>query len=343
MPGGDIAMSLLKVFAHRPLVLPLATAGALAMVAVSELAYRETVGTLAQLAPAVLVPPDGGHSLLSSLQQGRIGVAVLSLISLVALFLVHRQGLALQQQQQQRQHHAQAENLTLEAEVAQRTAELVALAQHLQTAREDERQRLARDLHDELGALLTAAKLDAARIRSRLAGTMPEALERLVHLVGALDGMIVLQRNISENLHPMSLGQLGLVPTLQNLADAFAQAAGIPVHCNLHPVELQPQAQLMVYRLVQESITNISKYAQARQVWLDLQQVDGQVRLLVRDDGVGFDPTALRSTACGLVGMRYRVQAEQGSMRLSSALGQGTCIEVQLPASPTAAAAPASC
>ena len=210
-------MRMLQVFAHRPLVLPLATAGALAMVAVSELAYRETVGSLARLAPAVLSQTGGGQALQQSLLWGRIGVVVLSLISLVALFLVHRQGLALQQQQQQRQRRTQAENLTLEAEVAQRTAELVALTQHLQTAREDERARLARDLHDELGALLTSAKLDAARIRTRLAGTAPDALERLAHLVAALDSVIALQRSISENLHPSSLRQRGEpVAILQN-------------------------------------------------------------------------------------------------------------------------------
>ncbi len=331
-------LNLLRVFAHRPLVLPLATVGALAMVAISELAYQQTVSALAQLAPAALSQTAAGQALEHSLQMGRVGVVVLSLISLVALFLVHRQGLALQQRQQQRQHLTLAQNLALEAEVAQRTADLVALAQHLQTAREDERQRLARDLHDELGALLTAAKLDAARIRSRLAGTAPEALERLSHLVASLDGVIALQRSISENLHPMSLGQLGLVDTLHNLAGDFSRAAGIPVHCKLQPVQLQPQAQLIVFRLVQEAITNISKYARAGQVWLNLRQADGQVHLEVRDDGVGFDPATLPRASCGLMGMRYRVQAEHGSLQLASAPGQGTCIAVQLPA---AAAAPA--
>ncbi len=325
-------MKLKNILAYRPLVLPLATVAALAMVATSELAYRQTVGQLALLAPAVLMQPDQGGSLQHSLQLGRIGVAVLSLISLVALFLVHRQGLALAQQQAQRQRRAQAENLVLEAVVARRTADLVALAQHLQTAREDERARLARDLHDELGALLTAAKLDAARIRARLADGSPEVLERLAHLVAALDGVIALKRSISDNLYPSSLQHLGLVPTLQNLADEFALAAGIPVHCALQPVRLPPQAELMVFRLVQESITNISKYARASQVWLALHQAGDQVRLEVRDDGIGFDPGALPRGACGLVGMRYRVQAEQGSLRLISAPGAGTCIEVTLPA-----------
>jgi signal transduction histidine kinase len=332
-------MNLKNILLHRPLVLPLAMAGALAMVAVSELGYRQTVSTLAQVAPTVLQQAGSSGGLQGSLQLGRIGVAVLSLISLVALFLVHRQGLALTQQQALRQRRAQAENLALEAEVALRTAELVALTQHLQTAREDERARLARDLHDELGALLTSAKLDAARIRARLTSGQPELLERLAHLVAALDGVIALKRNISENLHPSSLRQLGLVPTLQNLAGEFSLAAGIPVHCALQPVQLQPQAELMVYRLVQESITNISKYARARQVWLALHQAGNQVLLVVRDDGVGFDPAALPRSACGLVGMRYRVQAERGSLRLASAPGEGTCIEVRLPADPGVPAA----
>ncbi|GCL61816.1 sensor histidine kinase [Pseudaquabacterium pictum] len=231
-----------------------------------------------------------------------------------------------------RQRRSQAEQRTLEAEVALRTGELVALTQHLQTAREDERARLARDLHDELGALLTAAKLDAARIRSRLAGQAPEALERLAHLVASLDSVIALKRSISENLHPSSLHQLGLVPTLENLAAEFSQAADIPVHCSLQPVQLPPTAELMVFRLVQESITNISKYAHASQVWLALHQAGGQVRLEVRDDGVGFDPGLLPRSACGLVGMRYRVQAEHGSLHLASAPGRGTRIEVRLPA-----------
>ena len=106
-------MNLKNVLAHRPLVLPLATAAALAMVAISELAYRQTVGLLTQLAPAIVLQSEEGGAVQRSLQLGRIGVAVLSLISLVALFLVHRQGLALAREQAQRQRRAQAENLVL--------------------------------------------------------------------------------------------------------------------------------------------------------------------------------------------------------------------------------------
>ena len=164
----------------------------------------------------------------------------------------------------------QAERDRLELEVAQRTAQLTELTHHLQTAREDERSRLARDLHDELGALLTSAKLDAARIKSRLAGTAPEALERLSHLVETLNSGIAMKRRIIEDLRPSALGNLGLVAALEILAREFAEQSGIAVHHALEPVPLEADAELVVYRLVQEAITNIAKYAKAKQVWVSL-------------------------------------------------------------------------
>ena len=108
---------------------------------------------------------------------------------------------------------------SLEQEVAARTAQLTELAQHLQTVREDERSRLARELHDELGALLTAAKLDVARLKSRLgASAAPRLAERLAHLNDALNGGIALKRSIIEDLRPSSLSNLGLVAALEILA-----------------------------------------------------------------------------------------------------------------------------
>lgn len=274
------------------------------------------------------------QALNHTLMLGRVGVSLLSAVSLLALFMVLRQAFALERQQQEQQRLVQAERDRLEIEVAHRTRQLTELASHLQTAREDERHRLARDLHDELGALLTSAKLDAARIKSRLAGTAPEvlpALERLQHLVGTLNTVIALKRRIVEDLRPSALGNLGLVATLEILAREFAEHSGVVVHCSLVPVRLGPAAELVVYRVVQEAITNISKYARARQVWLGLGPRDGQVQVSVRDDGVGFDPAALQGGAYGLLGMRFRVEAERGSLALVSAPGRGTVIQVLLP------------
>jgi signal transduction histidine kinase len=240
------------------------------------------------------------------------------------------------QRGQQVQASALAVKLGLDQAVQLRTTQLTELAQHLQTAREDERLRLARDLHDELGALLTSAKLDAARIRARLGTTAPESQERLAHLVSTLDSMIALKRSIVEDLHPSALNHLGLVATLEILAREFGERSGLPVHCDLDVVQLPASAELMVYRVVQEAITNISKHARARNVNIHMAACDGRVDLSVRDDGVGFDTRVPPRSAYGLVGMRYRVEAEGGTLAVVSAPQQGTLIRLSLREQPTA-------
>ncbi|MFI4931106.1 MAG: CHASE3 domain-containing protein [Burkholderiales bacterium] len=274
----------------------------------------------------------GRNDIYQTLGLSRLGVALLSAFSLLALVMYLRQSSALDKQRQEQQRLVQAERDRLEAEVTQRTAELTELTHHLQTAREDERSRLARDLHDELGALLTSAKLDAARIKSRLAGTAPEALERLSHLVETLNSGIAMKRRIIEDLRPSSLSNLGLVAALEILTREFAEQSGITVHHALEPVPLEADAELVVYRLVQEAITNITKYAKAKRVWVNLSAQSGQVQVSVRDDGVGFDIGAQPASAHGLTGMRFRVEAEGGTLVLQSAPGQGTLIQVSLPA-----------
>jgi signal transduction histidine kinase len=166
----------------------------------------------------------------------------------------------------------------------------------------------------------------------------PRAGARGAHLVGTLNTVIALKRRIVEDLRPSALSNLGLVATLEILAREFAERSGVAVHCELVPVPLDAAAELVVYRLVQEAITNISKYARAGQVWVSLHLRDGQVEVLVRDDGVGFDPAARPGSAYGLLGMRFRVEAERGSLALVSAPGRGTLIQVRLP---QALAAPA--
>ena len=259
-----------------------------------------------------------------------LAAVVSVIISLLALFMYWRQRSMIDKLRQELQRTIQAGRDRLETEVSLRTVQLTELTHHLQTAREDERHRLARNLHDDLGALLTSAKLDAARIKSRLADRAPEALELLAHLVSTLNSGIALGRSIIEDLRPSALSNLGLVATLEILTREFAEISGVEVHCELEPVELEVSAELMVYRLVQEAITNITKYARAQNVWVRLATDNGQVEVSVRDDGVGFDTRVQPRSAYGLVGMRFRVEAEGGTMALLSAPGQGTLIQVKL-------------
>lgn len=269
--------------------------------------------------------------MLQTLMVYRNGVALFGVVSLLALFLYMRQTYVFEKQQDEVRRMVQDKRDRLEIEVAQRTAQLTELTHHLQTAREDERSRLARNLHDDLGALLTSAKLDAARIKPRLASAAPEALELLAHLVSTLNSSVALGRRIIEDLRPSSLGNLGLVATLEILAREFTEQTGVEVSCALEPVALEATAELMVFRLVQEGLTNITKYASASHVWVNLAARDGQVEISVRDDGLGFDTTVPSKSAYGLMGMRFRVKAEGGTLALVSAPGQGTLIRVTLP------------
>jgi signal transduction histidine kinase len=219
-----------------------------------------------------------------------------------------------------------------------RIAQLTDLAQHLQRAREDERARLARNLHDDLGALLTSAKLDAARIRTRLADpSQPQigpALERLAHLVATLDEVIAIKRRITEDLMPSTLQHLGLQVALETLARDFAASADAEVHCTLVPVALPAAVELTVYRLVQEALSNAGQHAGARHVWIGLRPLDGHAEVSVRDDGAGFDPALRAGHSHGLVGMQFRVECEGGTLDIASSPGRGTCVHARLPQAP---------
>jgi signal transduction histidine kinase len=264
---------------------------------------------------------------------GCLGLAALGTVCMIAVFSYRRQTLALKNQQQEWQGILQVERERLEGVVSQRTAQLSELTHHLLTAREDERNRLALNLHDELGSLLTSAKLDAARIKSRLGDKAPEAQDLLAHLVETLNSGIALGRDIIEDLRPSALGNLGLVATLEILAREFAQHSGVEVECALTSVTMKASVEITVYRLVQEAVTNITKYAKASHMWLSLATRDDQVEISVRDDGIGFDVDLVPRSAHGLLGMRFRVEAQGGTLKLVSAPGQGTLIEAMLPIS----------
>jgi len=283
----------------------------------------------------------GRKGVYQTLMLNRIGTTAMAAVSLLALFMYLRQTAALDRHTKEESRRVETERERLEAEVGSRTRQLRELAQHLQTIREDERSLLARELHDELGALLTAAKLDAARLKSRLGQAAPEVLERIAHLNETLNGGIALKRRIIEDLRPSSLSNLGLVAALEILLREFAQRSEIETIENLRAVELGSAAQLTVYRLVQEALTNVAKYARASEVEIELAPLDdGSVRVAVRDNGVGFDAEAQPTTTHGLIGMRYRVEAEGGTMRLVSSPGEGTLIEAVLPAAPATPATP---
>jgi signal transduction histidine kinase len=268
-----------------------------------------------------------------SLRFARAGIALVALAALIAFYLYLRQTTRLRQADEQQQAVLQRERDLLESQVRERTASLAQLATHLQQVREDERGHLARELHDELGALLTAAKLDVARLKSRLGPQSPEANERLQHLTETLNSGIALKRRIIEDLRPSSLANLGLNAALEILAREFSERSGLEVNCLLDTTALDESAQLTVYRTVQESLTNVGKYADARHVEIPVQNHGNHVEVDVNDDGKGFDVADIRPSTHGLAGMRHRVEAAGGRFTVVSTLGKGSRISAVLPTS----------
>lgn len=286
----------------------------------------------AKLSASSITKMEAGQSQIKkALLLSRIGIATTAMVGLLAFYMYLMQTKTLLAAGQREQEALERERDLLEKQVRERTATLAELATHLQNVREDERGHLARELHDELGALLTAAKLDVARLKSRLAGNMPEASERLQHLTHTLNTGIALKRRIVEDLRPSSLSHLGLVASLEILAREFEERSGLSIVTNLETVALGESAQLTVYRLVQESLTNIAKYANATKVDISLHDVENAITIDVKDNGKGFQVGKIKQGSHGLTGMRHRVEAAGGKLTVASTEGQGTQVGAVLP------------
>lgn len=268
-------------------------------------------------------------SLYDALTLNRLaihGLMILAVLVTLMLRLSLRDADALKDQEQAR----------LTALVGERTAALRELAGHLVTVREDERARLARELHDEMGGLLTSMKLELARLR-RVAEMPQAANDRLQAIDARVNDSIALKRRIVENLWPSSLDQLGLAPALELLCKDVADVCGVPVDAWIEPVRVSKNSELTIYRLVQESLTNICKYAQCRSVTVSLRQTDPRrVEVEIVDDGRGFDVASIGVGKHGLLGMRFRVESLGGRLTIRSAPGAGTMVMAELPTEATA-------
>lgn len=275
----------------------------------------------------------------NALWLSRLGIATVTVIGLLAFYMYLRQTHMLEDVHKREQKIQSEERSRLEDLVRERTATLTELANHLQQVREDERGHLARELHDELGSLLTAAKLDVARLKSRIDMTVPEVADRIMHLTETLNSGIALKRRIIEDLRPSSLSNLGLTTSLEILTREFAQRSNIEVESSLEQVELPDATQLTVYRIVQESLTNIGKYASASRVVVSVHNYPTYVAVQIQDNGNGFDMHSVRPNSHGLAGMRHRVEAAGGRLTVTSALGDGTTISAVIPTAQSSIAA----
>jgi signal transduction histidine kinase len=215
--------------------------------------------------------------------------------------------------------------------VENRTRDLSALSDHLQALSEKEKSELARKLHDELGGLLTAAKMDLSWLQSRLEGKTIQ--DRLSQLGGVLDEAMDLKRRVVEGLRPSLLDHFGLPTALRTYVESTCRQAGIGVQIVVeHTCEsLSKDAAIALFRVVQEGLSNIIRHANAKVVRLEVGGDEHRCTVLLADDGQGFDARdPALSGSHGLMGMRQRVQALNGRLDFESKPGR-TTLRVAVP------------
>jgi signal transduction histidine kinase len=213
-------------------------------------------------------------------------------------------------------------NLELERRIAERTEELRHLAAHLDSAREEERRRLARELHDQAGQLLSGLRLEVALGR-KLSGTT-EVREVLARMDAILDEIFALIRDVVSELRPRVLDEMGLAAAVRWYLREFQRRTGLACDAVMDEVSAAPAVATATFRIVQEALTNVARHAEAARVQVTLRQEGGAVRLVVADDGKGFDPDGLKPGRFGLLGMTERAQALGGVVRVTSRPGSGT-------------------
>jgi PAS domain S-box-containing protein len=202
-------------------------------------------------------------------------------------------------------------------------------------SREEERRRIARELHDELGQRLTALKIDLTSLASQ--GTLAGNDARVAGMQAMLDDTLASVRRISSDLRPLMLDDLGLTAAIEWLARETSQRIGIPVHTRLPVADLAIDARVAtaLYRMVQEALTNVARHAQAQSVEVDLREDRDQLVLCVVDDGIGMSERALqRAGSFGLMGMRERAYMLGGQIEVVARPGGGTRLTVHVPKHP---------
>ncbi len=226
-------------------------------------------------------------------------------------------------------------NSRLNQAVAVRTAELTELSRHLITVTEQEKAALARELHDALGSNLTAINMDLKWLQQHLPPGNPQAAARLRHALDVLAATVDLKRAVVEGLRPSALDTLGLGHAMKMHCEDFTQRTGVPCQADVLSdlQDLDPAWSIALYRIAQEALTNMMKYAQASKAHIRLERRHDGVLLVVGDDGVGLpDDATTRARAHGFVGMRERMRQLGGTLTVARGPGgRGTVVEAFIP------------
>lgn len=223
-----------------------------------------------------------------------------------------------------------------EDQLKERQLELSRLSAQVLEAREEEKTRIARELHDELGQLLTAMKMDLGWVRERIPGADAELAMKVQKMGETLDQTVTSVRRIAADLRPLMLDDLGLTDAAAWLVEDFEKRSSVHCECKIvnstQTEDFERNVANTVYRALQESLTNIARHADATQAWVLLRIDTDGIRLEVEDNGRGVAPGDMaKSSSLGLKGMRERVFHIGGSLEVSSPARGGTRVSVRVP------------
>lgn len=217
--------------------------------------------------------------------------------------------------------------------------QLKQFAAHLQDVREDEKKLLAREIHDELGQILVALKIDLGLLRQKVFKKLEnddqeDVVTKFDHLYGLVDDTIKTTRKIMTNLRPEVLDLLGFIDTVKQYCKEYQERHKIScqLFCNITKIEINSQQAVALFRIVQESLTNVVKHAQATSVIIRIESIDDKLVMEIVDNGVGFDDNHKgRTDSYGMIGMKERVFLLEGELKISTEKEKGTSVRVEMP------------
>jgi len=226
-----------------------------------------------------------------------------------------------------------ARMLALERQSQAAESELRLLSVQIRTAQEQERKYLSRELHDQVGQMLTGLRMELAGIARLHGDSESEVSSRIANAKGIVEQTLRIVRNIAMLLRPSMLDDLGLTPALAWLLKEVGRSSGFQTHADIDPMvgELPDAHRTCVYRVVQEALTNAARHSGARNIEVTLKSAGGWVIGSVTDDGQGFDKTGNKVKGLGLLGMEERVKEIGGAVRIDSSPQKGTRVEFRLP------------
>ena len=217
-------------------------------------------------------------------------------------------------------------------ELTKKNTELQKLSAYLQHVREDERKRIAREVHDELGQLASAVKIDLDWLHIKSAEMDEASRKRMAHAAGTTALLITSIRKTASGLRPSVLDDFGLNAALKWHCNEFEQLTGINCTTEIEFDDslLTTDMKTELFRIVQESLTNVMRHSQAKNAWVVTKEDKDFYMIRISDDGKGFDTTTQKNTL-GLIGLRERVQSLNGSLEIKSTPGKGTDVSISVP------------